>query len=508
MKKRLNRISLSVRVFGALIAFFICFLLQLGFKSIRAYYVIDTQNKMISRIQNLSSFISLQDESSSAYAGYRWDYGDTEEFISKERARNAQSQALIKTFGVEYSPEAQEEYLLFRATSNLFSAYLSKSQRIMELLEEGKSEEASSLYYNDLTYCSRYLERNMQSLLEESIKRTRLIFSETQERNQRIDSFQSLTTLLSFLLAAMVALNLGYLLSSVRMLSRQSRLLGEGRWDIPDIREEGAEEIVNMAKAFNTMKHAMENQIGLLEEKNSIQEELFRKEKESLSLKNLLEEERLQQLRSRINPHFLFNTLNVIKYSASDEGAKNTEAMLESLSLLYRYALGSNSDSVPVSRELRIVVALSSLYRARFGEKVSLRWVSHMDEDLTLVMVPSFILQPIVENSFRHGIVPKEGEGEVVVEISSSDSLLRISISDNGLGMDEMTLERVRKRIEERSLGSQHIGIGNVAARVLMLSPSSSFEVESEKGKGTVVTMTLPLVVEEEEGEDDQDSSC
>ncbi|MGN1164168.1 MAG: sensor histidine kinase, partial [Candidatus Ornithospirochaeta sp.] len=326
------------------------------------------------------------------------------------------------------------------------------------------------------------------------------------ERNHTIDSFQSLTTLLSFLLAAMVAMNLGYLLSSVRMLSRQSRLLGEGKWDIPDIKEEGAEEIVNMAKAFNTMKHTMENQIGLLEEKNSIQEELFRKEKESLSLKNLLEEERLQQLRSRINPHFLFNTLNVIKYSASDEGAKNTEAMLESLALLYRYALGSNSDSVPVARELRIVVALSSLYKARFGDKVSLRWMSHMEEDLNEVMVPSFILQPIVENSFRHGIVPKEGQGEVVIEIWSSDTLLKISISDNGLGMDGETLERVRKRIEEKSLGSEHIGIGNVAARVLMLSERSSFVVESEKGKGTVVTMTLPLVVEKE-SEDDQDSS-
>ena len=254
-----------------------------------------------------------------------------------------------------------------------------------------------------------------------------------------------------------------------------------------------------MAKAFNKMKHGMKKQVQLLEEKNTIQEELFEKEKESLSLKSLLEEERLQQLRSRINPHFLFNTLNVIKFTAHDEGAEKTEDMLESMALLYRYALGSNSDSVPVSRELRIVVALASLYRSRFGDKINLKWNSTLDEDLTEVMVPSFILQPIVENSFRHGIGPKEEGGEVVISISSQNEILSIVVSDNGIGMDEDTLSRVRERIKEKKLGSEHIGIGNVAARVQMLSPLSSFNVESRINEGTKVIMKMPLLIEKEE---------
>ena len=243
----------------------------------------------------------------------------------------------------------------------------------------------------------------------------------------------------------------------------------------------------------------MKNQVQLLEEKNTIQEELFEKEKESLSLQSLLEEERLQQLRSRINPHFLFNTLNVIKFSAHDEGAEKTEDMLESMAMLYRYALGSNSDSVPVSREVRIVVALASLYKARFGEKINLKWESSLDEDLYEVMVPSFILQPIVENSFRHGIVPNEKGGEVLISISSHNQMLSIVVSDNGVGMDEETLVRVRERIKEKKLGSEHIGIGNVAARVQMLSPDSSFSVESKINEGTKVIMKMPLLIEKEE---------
>lgn len=339
----------------------------------------------------------------------------------------------------------------------------------------------------------------MDSLLEESIIKTKESFLKTQSINDKIDNIQSVITLLSLIFAAILSLSMALLLSYIRVFSKQSKLLGEGNWDVPDIGEKGPLEMVYMAKAFNKMKHDMKSQVQLLEEKNTIQEELFEKEKESLSLRSLLEEERLQQLRSRINPHFLFNTLNVIKFAAQNEGAVKTEDMLSSLALLYRYALGSNSDSVPVAREIRIIVALTSLYKARFGDRINLKWESYIDEELTEVMVPSFILQPIVENAFRHGIGPKTEGGEVLITIDGDNEFLTIVISDDGVGMDEETLFRVNERIKEKKLGEEHIGIGNVAARVQMLSPSASFTVQSEKDKGTKVIMKMPLMLVKEE---------
>ncbi|MGN0830802.1 MAG: sensor histidine kinase [Candidatus Ornithospirochaeta sp.] len=490
---------MASRVFGSLFAFLVCFLLQLGLISFRQYFVMYPQNNMISHVQDLSSFISLNEESLEAYDSFRWDYGDIEDFISYERARNVERGKYLSSLDIEYDSDNKEAYLLSRSSMNLYSTYLSISDEIMDLLSSGERTKASEIYYNKLSYCLEYLSTTMRSLLEETIVMTKISFIKTQTINDRIDNFQSVITLFSLIFAGMLSLTMAQLLSHIKTFSRESKLLGEGKWDIPDINESGPLEIVYMAKAFNKMKHDMKNQVKLLEEKNTIQEELFEKEKESLSLQSLLEEERLQQLRSRINPHFLFNTLNVIKFSAHDEGAEKTEDMLESMALLYRYALGSNSDSVPVSRELRIVVALASLYKARFGDKINLRWNSTLDEDLTEVMVPSFILQPIVENSFRHGIGPKEEGGEVVISISSQNDILSIVVSDNGIGMDEDTLSRVRERIKEKKLGSEHIGIGNVAARVQMLSPLSSFTVESEKNIGTKVIMKMPLLVVKEE---------
>ena len=496
---KVRRISLASRVYCSLVGFLVCFLLQLGLISLRQYYVMTPQNRMISHIQDLSSFISLNEESIDAYSSFRWDYGDTEEFVSLERSRNIERSKYYFSLNVEYDKENEEEYLLSRSSINLYSTYLSMSEEIMTLLQQGERTKASGIYYNKLSYCLEYLSSTMDSLLEESIIKTKESFLKTQSINDKIDNIQSVITLLSLIFAAILSLSMALLLSYIRVFSKQSKLLGEGNWDVPDIGEKGPLEMVYMAKAFNKMKHDMKSQVQLLEEKNTIQEELFEKEKESLSLRSLLEEERLQQLRSRINPHFLFNTLNVIKFAAQDEGAVKTEEMLYSLALLYRYALGSNSDSVPVAREIRIVVALTSLYKARFGDRINLKWESYIDEELTEVMVPSFILQPIVENAFRHGIGPKTEGGEVMITIDSDNEFLTIVISDDGVGMDEETLFRVNERIKEKKLGEEHIGIGNVAARVQMLSSSASFTVQSEKDKGTKVIMKMPLLLVKED---------
>src|SRR5574344_1347467 len=122
MKER--RMSLASRVYGSLVAFLICFLLQLGLISFRQYFVMYPQNNMISHVQNLSSFISLNEESVEAYSSFRWDYGDIDDFISQERYRNIEKTKYLDSLSVEYDSENKEEYLLSRSSMNLYSTYL------------------------------------------------------------------------------------------------------------------------------------------------------------------------------------------------------------------------------------------------------------------------------------------------------------------------------------------------------------------------------------------------
>ena len=113
MKER--RISLASRVFGSLFAFLVCFLLQLGLISFRQYFVMYPQNNMISHVQDLSSFISLNEESLEAYDSFRWDYGDIEDFISYERARNVERGKYLSSLDIEYDSDNKEAYLLSRS---------------------------------------------------------------------------------------------------------------------------------------------------------------------------------------------------------------------------------------------------------------------------------------------------------------------------------------------------------------------------------------------------------
>ena len=98
---------------------------------------------------------------------------------------------------------------------------------------------------------------------------------------------------------------------------------------------------------------------------------------------------------------------------AGTESAYRTQALIMALSHLLRYSLMSNDEQVPLSREVRIVDEYYSIYHVRFGDRVQMQWAFSDSLDLTETMVPSFILQPIVENAFKHGICPKE-EGGVV----------------------------------------------------------------------------------------------
>ena len=209
-----------------------------------------------------------------------------------------------------------------------------------------------------------------------------------------------------------------------------------------------------------------------------------------------MERSRLQQLRSQIDPHFLFNTLNVILQTAGQEKAYRTQALITALSHLLRYSLMSNDEQVPLSREVRIVDEYYSIYHVRFGDRVRMQWKISDSLELTETMVPSFILQPIVENAFKHGISPKEEGGVVRIRINPlrEQGLLYINVFDNGVGIAPESLRQLKTALECSSERCEHIGVYNVAARLKLLDKRCRFEIRSHEGWGTAVSLYLPLV--------------
>ena len=294
------------------------------------------------------------------------------------------------------------------------------------------------------------------------------------------------------------------LLTPVQQMIAASRAIGKSEFDTPDIPLPKQPEIARLAESFNIMKHSMAQQVTTLQEKNEIERELHRQKTEALELQNRMERSRLQQLRSQIDPHFLFNTLNVIQQTAGTETAYRTQALIMALSHLLRYSLMSNDEQVPLSREVRIVDEYYSIYHVRFGERVRMEWRISDSLDLTETMVPSFILQPIVENAFKHGICPKEEGGVVRIRVNPlrEKGLLCIRVVDNGVGIQLDQLRQLRGALSQPGERWEHIGIYNVAARLRLLDRNSRFVIRSHPGRGTAVVLYLPLVENEEEFEE------
>ena len=145
-----------------------------------------------------------------------------------------------------------------------------------------------------------------------------------------------------------------------------------------------------------------------------------------------------------------------------------------------------------------------ALYRERFGSRVRLCWHIGPEVDLPDVLVPSFILQPLVENAFKHGLAPKEEGGQVDVTIRQERGALEITVADDGVGMDRAALDALRDILKNPPTTGEHIGVYNVAARLRLWGKEYGMDIQSEQGRGTAAVLRLPLVLswEEDSGDD------
>jgi two-component system LytT family sensor kinase len=208
----------------------------------------------------------------------------------------------------------------------------------------------------------------------------------------------------------------------------------------------------------------------------------------------LLMEARLDALQRQINPHFLFNTLNSITSLVRSKPELARE-MIVKLANILRVLLKYREAFVPFSEELAFTDDYLDIEVVRFGEK--LRVVKEIAEETLGVLVPSMLLQPLIENSIKHGLEPRISGGTVTLRSRMlSDGRLLLEVEDDGIGMD---VERggVANAVGQVGTGSGAGGIGmrNVRERMeVMYGNTAEVEIVSRPGRGTKVTLVLPMV--------------
>ena len=467
MQHRKRQITLKQRMGLCLAAFFAAFAMQLTLNGYQSRAVQAVQDAQMGCFNAISRFQGGVESSISVLENYRWENSEPEEIIDR-----------------------------LQSASSTCNAWLWRIGTSLNSLESVSDEQRVP--------CGDYLSQYTLQLLETAIQDSQTTYTTISALNERITMLQTVVVALCVALGCVTGLMVMRLLTPVQQMIAASRAIGKSEFDTPDIPLPKQPEIAQLAESFNIMKHSMAQQVTTLQEKNEIERELHRQKTEALELQNRMERSRLQQLRSQIDPHFLFNTLNVIQQTAGTETAYRTQALIMALSHLLRYSLMSNDEQVPLSREVRIVDEYYSIYHVRFGERVRMEWRISDSLDLTETMVPSFILQPIVENAFKHGICPKEEGGVVRIRVNPlrEKGLLCIRVVDNGVGIQLDQLRQLRGALSQPGERWEHIGIYNVAARLRLLDRNSRFVIRSHPGRGTAVVLYLPLVENEEEFEE------
>jgi two-component system LytT family sensor kinase len=195
----------------------------------------------------------------------------------------------------------------------------------------------------------------------------------------------------------------------------------------------------------------------------------------------LLMQARLDALASQINPHFLFNTLNSVS-TLIRINPEQARAMVMRLSRILRRRLRNQEHFAPLRDELDFVDDYLSIELVRFGDK--LKVVKHIDPATLDMLVPSMLLQPLIENSIKHGLSGKIDGGTVTIRTSFGNGKLSVAVEDDGVGISEAELAQIFTR---------GIGVSNVKERLKVLyNQDYRMLIDSQAGRGTRIDIQVP----------------
>ncbi|MBW7459817.1 histidine kinase, partial [Paenibacillus sepulcri] len=279
-----------------------------------------------------------------------------------------------------------------------------------------------------------------------------------------------LSTALSFFISS-------YISRPIRRIAASINEVSSGNLNA-EVRLNRQDEIGFLAMHFNKMTHKIGDLIDELKE---------------------TEEQKKQSdfkaLHMQIKPHFLYNTLNTISMMGRQGKSEQMDRMISALTNQLHYTLDASPAPVSLREELNAARNYVQLMKSRYPGKFEF----DMDIDpLSLDrQLPKFILQPLVENAIFHGLVPSKNEGLLFISTALEDHYWELLIEDDGVGMNEQSLNELKARIHYRGREDQtgeHIGLTNVHERLrLMFGVEYRIEISSEAHRGSRITIRLPI---------------
>ncbi|RXZ79437.1 HAMP domain-containing protein [Paenibacillaceae bacterium] len=235
---------------------------------------------------------------------------------------------------------------------------------------------------------------------------------------------------------------------------------------IPEDKYQG--EMLSLARTFNQMVKDIRSLIQQLK--------MEVREREAI---------RQQMLLIQMNPHFLLNTLNLIKWNVLEKGDQGTADICIALGTLFEQSLASEEEIIHLHKERELIQAYDYIQQIRFEGRFRIQYELH--EELKYALVPKFILQPLVENSINYGFSQRKQDGIVIIRAYAVEEKLVLEVEDNGQGYLSKDKKDKRRR--------KGIGLANIRERLNLLYRNDGELTIEETNPGTRVTVRMPLLL-------------
>ncbi|MGN8647441.1 cache domain-containing sensor histidine kinase [Gracilibacillus sp. HCP3S3_G5_1] len=223
---------------------------------------------------------------------------------------------------------------------------------------------------------------------------------------------------------------------------------------------------------------------------HKIREETWKRKQKEMDFK---------MLASQINPHFLYNTLEMIRMKAILNNDPEVSKIVKMLSKMMRSALERTDRPVPITEEIELMNHYLEIQQLRFGEKFS--YQLQVEESVKDYYIFPLLIQPIVENAIIHGLEPKEDKGFIKITMEEEDQYIQVEVKDNGVGIAKNNINEIRERLDDEDYHSdgQRIGLHNVHQRLrLYYGDKYGLELDSIEGLGTTMSLKIPKIKNEQ----------
>ncbi|RLL48397.1 HAMP domain-containing protein [Oceanobacillus piezotolerans] len=381
----------------------------------------------------------------------------------------------------------------FRNIDNNYALtnYENLIESLVETTEQSvlaRSEQQTEDYLNALSEASRiskYISEMTLTIIDTELNTYERFYRSIIENSEELRMLGIwLLPLITMLLLFLTHLFSKRITRPINKLTQAAHEFSLGRFDVK-IDVDSNDEISFLAKMFDKMRININNYLSEIKQKAQLENELQQS-------KLLLQESQLRSLQSQINPHFLYNTLDILSKKAYLEGAEETSDLLVNVAGLLRYNLNKLGNSTSLFEEVQVLNQYINIQNTRFIDR--LQFHLEIDNSCLDVQIPRLTLQPIIENAIIHAVEPVEEGGSIWFRVVDELDHVRLEIEDNGPGMPEEKVQQILQLKTTKSEGHfTGIGINNVVKRLsLFYNYNDVFDIESKVGIGTKVILKIP----------------